>query len=214
MRKADLRHVNGERFTELLKVLRGTVDATTPANLMTLPEPGWVGKVLFRQSAALFTRKDHGPGRGPDGRGFAARFGAAVRFARGVGRIPRMHSALPVGTFEEAERPRGPVPLEAEAVLERYYQTKVGSLQFCGAASFGVPFWEGLEALVLTFPIVLWVARTMKDVPRQDAITKALTIVDDHFGFNRVLGTLRQRISFRILAWTGELEKLVGWYSR
>lgn len=214
MRKADLRHVSGSQLGELLKVLRGTVDATTTPNLMTLPPPGWVGKVLFRQAVALFTRKDNGPSRGPDGRGFAARFAAAVHFARGVGRVPRMHVALPVTTFEEVERPRGPMPLEAEAVLERYYQTKVGSLQFCGPAMFGVPFWEGFEILAATYPVVLWVARALQHVPRQEAVTKALTVVDDHFGFNRVLGTLRQRISFRILASTGELEKLMGWYSR
>jgi lysine-N-methylase len=214
MRKADLRHVDGDRLGDLLKLLRGTVDATTPANLMTLPPPGWIGRVLFRQSVALFTRKDHGPGRGPDGRGTVARLAAALRFARGWGRVPRMHAAIPPTTFEETEKPRGPLPLDAEAVLERYYQMKVGSLQFCGPASFGVPFWEGFEALVVTYPILLWVARTMKDLSRPEAVMRALTVLDDHFGFNRLLGTARQRTSFQILVRTGELAKLVGWYSR
>jgi lysine-N-methylase len=214
MRKSDLRHVSGERLGELLKVLRNAVDAGTPPNLMALPRPGWVGRVLFRQAVALFTRKDSGPSRGPDGRGTVARLSAAIHFARGTGRVPRMHAAIPEVTFAEAERPCGPMPLEAEAVLERYYQLKVGSLQFCGPASFGVPFWEGFEALVVTFPILLWVARTLRDQPRREAVTRALTVLDDHFGFNRLLGTARQRMSFRILAGSGELPKLVGWYSR
>jgi hypothetical protein len=128
--------------------------------------------------------------------------------------VPRLHVKMPDATFEEAERPRGPVPMEAEAVLERYYQIKVGSLQFCGAASFGLPFWEGLEALILTFPIVLWVARTMVGRPRHEAIATALTLVDDHVGFNRVLGSARQRLCVQILARRGELAKLIGWYSR
>jgi lysine-N-methylase len=214
MRKADLRHVSGDQLGEMLGVLRQTVDAATPLNLMTLPRPGWVGRVLFRQSVALFTRKDSGPNRGPDGRGGTSRLAAALRFALATGRVPRMHAAIPETSFEDAERPRGPLPLEAEAVLERYYQMKVGSLQFCGPASFGVPFWEGFEALVVTYPILLWVARTMKDLERQEAVTRALTVLDDHFGFNRLLGTARQRLSFGILARTGELAKLVGWYSR
>jgi hypothetical protein len=125
-----------------------------------------------------------------------------------------MHAALPDAEFADAERPRGPLPLEAEAVLERYYQIKVGSLQFCGAASFGIPFWEGLEALLVTFPILLWFARLARNVPPGEALTKALTVVDDHFGFNKVLATARQRMSFQILARTGELAKLIGWYSR
>ena len=45
-------------------------------------------------------------------------------------------------------------------------------------------------------------------------MTRALSIVDDHFGFNRVLGTLRQRLSFKILARRGEISRLVAWYSR
>jgi hypothetical protein len=38
--------------------------------------------------------------------------------------------------------------------------------------------------------------------------------VDDHFGFNRALASRRQWISFRILAGTRELERLIAWYSR
>ncbi len=214
MRKTELRHLSGDQFADLVKVLRANADSSTSPNLMTLPSPGWAGRVLFRQAAALYTRKDNGPERGPDGRGFGARLTAALRFAHGQGRVPRMHAAVPEFSFEDSERPRGPLPLEAEAVLERYYQTKTGSLQFCGPASFGVPFWEGFEALVVTFPVVLWLSRAWKDLSREEAVRRSLTVVDDHFGFNRVLGTARQRLSFQILARTGELAKLVGWYSR
>jgi len=101
-----------------------------------------------------------------------------------------------------------------EHILERYYTLKVGALQFCGAASFGFPLWEGLEALALTYPVIAWVARTFTDGSREAAFLKALSIVDDHFGFNRVLRKPQQRLSFRILASTGELSRLVAWYSR
>ena len=91
---------------------------------------------------------------------------------------------------------------------------KVGSVQFCGPASFAMPFWEGFELLALTYPMVLWVSRMFRDGSREEAIQKALTIVDDHFGFNRVLATYRQRASFRILARQGELPRLIAWFSR
>jgi len=211
MRGTDLRHVRDGQLEELLKVLRRNADASTPPNLMTLPPPGWIGRMLFRQSAALFTRKDNGPNCGPDGRSALDRMSAAYRFARGTGRVPRLHVKMPEATFEDAERPRGPVPMEAEAVLERYYQVKVGSLQFCGAASFGLPFWEGFEALALTFPLALWVARTMADRPRDEAIATALTIVDDHIGFNRVLGsaTAAERAYPGAEGRTGQVDRLV-----
>ena len=87
-------------------------------------------------------------------------------------------------------------------------------MQFCGAANLRLPVWEGLEVLALTFPILMWVARAMRGLPPAEAVTRALTIVDDHFGFNPVLGTLRQRLSFRILSATGQLPRLIGWYAR
>jgi lysine-N-methylase len=214
MRQAKLEQVRGGRLSELLDLLAGASDAETPATPTQVPPPTWIGRILFRQAAALFTRKDHGPNRGLASRGRLALFGAALRYARGKGPIPRMHRGLPERTFEEVEVPRGPLPAEAEAVLERYYAIKVGSLQFCGAASFGLPFWEGFEVLALTLPLVLWVARMHGDRPRQEAVTQALTVVDDHIGFNRVLGSLRQRLGFRILSRTGELPRLVAWYSR
>jgi lysine-N-methylase len=214
MRKAHLEQIKGGRLGELLGLLRLEVDSETPANLMSLPRPGWVGRTLFRQTLALFTRKDHGPNRGPAARNRFTLFQTALRFARGRGRVPRLHRGLPETTFEEVEVPRGPLPDGAEQILERYYTMKVGSLQFCGAASFGLPFWEGFELLAVTFPVILWVARTYTNGSREEAIMRALTIVDDHLGFNRMLATFRQRLSSQILARTDQLPRLIAWYSR
>jgi len=169
--------------------------------------------MLFRQAAALFTRKDQGPQRGLPLRSMLARLGAAWSFMRGVGAVPRLHRRIPEATFEEAEEARGPLSAGAEAVLERYYAIKVWSLQFC-ASRKGPPFWEGLETLALTCPLVLWVARLFKDASREEAVTTALTIVDDHFGYNPVLHGLRQRLGVRILAGRGEIARLTAWYAR
>jgi lysine-N-methylase len=214
LRRARFEEVQGARLGDLLGLLGSAADADVPANPVAVPAPGWVGRMLFRQAAALFTRKDHGPNRGVAARGRLALLGAAWRFARGRGAIPRMHRGLPESTFEEVDVPRGPLPGAAEEVLERYYTIKVGSLQFCGAASFGLPLWEGFEALALTLPVVLWVARLWRDLPREQAVTQALTVVDDHVGFNRVLASFRQRLSFHILARSGELPRLIAWYGR
>jgi lysine-N-methylase len=216
MRRVKLQHIEGPRLTELLDVFRRMVDAEVPAQFMRLGEPSWIGRVLFRQALAVYVRKDQGPDRGPAQRSRASLLMAALRFARGKGPVPRTHRALPEATFEQVEVPRGPLPPEAEEVLERYYHIKVGSVQFCGGPSFGLPFWEGLEALMVTFPVILWVARALSGTerPTAEAIMKALTIVDYQVGFNRVLGRWRQRFSFRILARSGELARLIAWYSR
>jgi hypothetical protein len=68
--------------------------------------------------------------------------------------------------------------------------------------------------LALTFPIVMWVTRGLADLPPAQAVARALTIVDDHFGYNPVLRTRRQRFGFRLLARSGELVKLIACYGR
>jgi lysine-N-methylase len=139
---------------------------------------------------------------------------AAWRFLCARGNVPRMHRLVPEATFAHGEVPGGPPPPEFELALERYYTMKVGALQFCGPASFGLPLYEGFESLAITYPILMWATRLYRDRSRLDALLEALTIVDDHVGFNRILAGLRQRFSFRILARTGQLARLIAWYSR
>jgi lysine-N-methylase len=214
VRQLKLAEVEPARLPELLEVMRGVADAETAANPLTVPRPGAVGRLLFRLAAALFLRKDHGPNRGPATGRRLALLGAAWRFARGSGDVPRLHAAIPEATFAQAEEPCGPLPDDAEQALERYYVMKVGSLQFFGPALYGLPFWEGLNLLALTCPVILWASRLFRDRPRLDAVLQAMSIVDDHFGFNRLLGTFRQRLSLRILARNDDLGRLIAWYSR
>ncbi|HZT82162.1 MAG TPA: YkgJ family cysteine cluster protein, partial [Gemmataceae bacterium] len=213
-RQARFDKVQGGRLSEFLDILSANLDADVPADPAALPPPGWVGRVLFRQALAVFARKDQGPNRGLSRQGRVALLRAAARFARGTGPVPRVHAGLPGVTFEQAEAPAGPLPEAAELLLERYYAVKIESLQFCGARYFGVSFWDGLETLVLTLPLVLWLRRAFAGQPAEEAVARGLAMVDDHFGFNPVLGSARQRLSFRILAHGGELAKLVAWYAR
>jgi lysine-N-methylase len=224
MRKAKLTEINGQRLGELLDIFEVAAESEVPRSPTELPPPGWIGRILFRQTVAICTRKDQGPKRGPDYQGRISLMRAAWRYAQGTGRVPRLHAWIPEGMFEDAETPRGPLPSAAEAILERYLMLKVGSVQFCGSHFFRMPFWEGFEAFALVFPMIHWVARIMAERKTgqwlnsegdcTQAIERALSVVDDHIGFNRVLGSFRQRLSFHILARTEELPRLVAWYSR
>ena len=112
------------------------------------------------------------------------------------------------------ETPRGPLPPEAESLLQRYYQVKIESYQFFGPVQFSRNFWDGFESLAVTLPVILWLSRAFANKSRADAIETAVQIVDDNFGYNRLLGTARQKWMMRILASKGELAKLTAWYSR
>ncbi len=213
-RQARFHEISGGRLSEFLSIVTSGLDAEAPVDPASLCPPNWVGRILFRQAVALFSRKDHGPDSGIARQGRAALLVAAWRFAVGRGAVPRLHAKLPETTFEKIEMPLGPLPEEAEEVLERYYTVKLESLQFCGSTNFHSSFWEGFEMLALTYPVIMWVTRAFAELPRGEAVQRALTIVDDHFGYNRVLGSRRQRVSIRLLARTGELQKLIAWYSR
>jgi lysine-N-methylase len=213
-RQARFDEVKGARLVEFLQVISESLDAEVASDPANVPPPTWVGRILFRQALAIFTRKDHGPNRRLiSGRWALLR--AAWRFAVGKGVVPRLHGWLPPDlTFERVEEPAGPLPPEAERVLERYYAVKIESLQFCGSMNFGMSFWEGLDALILTAPIVLWLCRAITNVSREEAAVRAIGMVDNNFGFNRRLKTLRKMRTLSILAHRGELERLVAWYSR
>jgi lysine-N-methylase len=170
--------------------------------------------VLFRQAAAVFARKDQGPNRGLARRGRPALLAAAWRFARGTGQVPAVHARMGAVTFEQVEAAAGPLPEAAELDLERYYLVKLESLQFCGPTNFGLGFWDGLASLVLTYPIILWLARAFPELSRPEAVRLAVRVVDDNFGFNPLLGQVRQKWALGVLRFRGELARLVAWYGR
>jgi lysine-N-methylase len=213
-RQARFDAVSGSRLAEFLEVIAGGLENDVPVDPALVAPPTWVGRMLFRQAVAVFTRKDYGPNRGLTRQGRTALFGAAWRFGLGRGSVPRLHNLVPETTFEAIEQASGKLMAPAEEMLERYYTTKVDSLQFFGATNFRLPFWEGLEMLALTLPIILWVTRSLSGLPQLEAVSRALTIVDDHFGFNPALSTRRHRVNISLLARTGELTRLTAWYGR
>jgi lysine-N-methylase len=213
-RQSRFDKIDGARLEEFLNLVVSSLDGETPSDPATLAPPSWLGRLLFRQNLALFARKDQGPDRGLAAEGRLALLRAGWRFARGRGCVPRVNGRMPDATFEQVETLRRPPTPESEAVLERYYVTKIGSLQFCGVMNHGLSFWDGFEMLAATFPVVCWLMRLFAALPAAEAAQRAISMVDDHFGFNRALGTRRQRLGFRIMTRTGELDKLIAWYGR
>ncbi|HSQ57073.1 MAG TPA: YkgJ family cysteine cluster protein, partial [Gemmata sp.] len=208
--------VSAGRLSELLHILSGAAGDEIPTSPEDVPAPGWVGRTVFRSLVALYVRKDTGPDRGSAQSNPAKRFFSAIQFARGKGRVPRTHSAMPRTTFADAERPFSEIPLSAQSMLARWIRVKIESGQFCGPTNFRLMVWEGLESLAAAFAAAMWLARVLRGDgrPLDDAIGMAVRIVDDNFGFNPLLGSARQKFALRLLASRGELSKLVAWYGK
>src|SRR5262245_6463957 len=143
--------VTGGRLSELLHVLSQAADDEVPVSSTEVPPPGWVGRMVFRQLVALYSRKDIGPDRGPAQAGMVGRLFSAVRFARGKGRVPQVHAAMPGATFADADRPLPGLSDRAASLLTRWARVKVESGQFCGPTNFNLAVWDGLETLAAAF---------------------------------------------------------------
>jgi lysine-N-methylase len=215
-KKSKFDSLSGSRLREFLQIVSTAQAEDVPADPVAVPRPGWVGRTVFRQTVALYARKDNGPHSGVAARGRWTRVKSAFRFAVGRGAVPKLHGLIPDTTFAAAEEPAGPLSAASDALLTRYYRVKVGSVQFCGPNYYRRPFWEGLDALLLTFPAVMWLSRvfTTPGLTRDEAVQLAVRTVDDHFGYNKLLGTARQAWAVRALAERGEISRLVAWYGR
>ena len=209
--------ITGGRLSEMMHVMGQAADDEEPRAATEVKPPGWVGRTVFRQLAAVYARKDHGAEKGTALRGPLSRFASAVKFAAGGGRVPRVHAAIPeAATFAAGSTPLGALSENVIALLTRWHRVKVESLQFCGVPNFGLSVWEGLESLALTYPVAMWLTRvlTAGGMPADAAATRAIRMTDDNFGYNPLLGSARQKAGLRLLAARGELPRLVAWYDR
>lgn len=216
-KKSRFDAVTGARLTEFLDVIAAAVAEDVPLSADDVPAPGTMARVIFRQTVALYARRDNGRDQGIASRGRWTRLRAAWRFTHGRGPVPKLHGQIPATTFAAADEPWGDPDPAAEALLTRYYQVKLESTQFAGPTNFRRAFWPGLDALVLTYPSIMWLARVFASggaMTRTAAVRRAVEQVDDHFGFNPQLGTGRQAWAVETLASRGEVAKLVAWYGR
>ena len=213
-RQTEFDRLQGDQLSKYLQAVRAAMETEVPREAVDVPPPDrLLGRVLFRVLLAVFVRRDRDVYRAPGIRRRLGRLLAGCRFARGRGPVPRVNRFLPETTFEEVERCSG-MPPEMDETLERYYLVKLNSLQFCGPPNFDLPFWTGLESLVLTLPMILWLRRALGGLPPVQAVQQAVQLVDDHFGGDLMLGLPHVHFLLRTLSQRGELEKLVAWYSR
>lgn len=212
--RSQFENISGARLTKYLRAVHNAVEAEVPADASAVAAPdGLFGRALFRVLLAAYAREDRDVRRAAGVLRGLGRIGAAVRFARGRGRVPRVNESLADIAFEDVERPSA-LPAEVDETLERYYLVKLSSMQFCGSSNFGLSLLDGLDSLVLTLPLIVWLARAFKDREPLQAVQRAIEIVDNHFGGNPMLGFPHYRSLMRMMSQRGEVERLVAWYGR
>ncbi|MBI3948374.1 MAG: YkgJ family cysteine cluster protein [Armatimonadetes bacterium] len=176
---------------------------------------------LFRQAVGLYGRLDRVSDTrvSPAGKLLRAgqRLAYSLRLLAGSGRMPRVRPGLPQVPFRAVERSFGVPSPEAAEVLTRYYRVKLGSLGFFGRAFYGWGYLEGLGALLLTYPLILWYARLFAIGEGTDAISaetvqQAVRVVDRPRGVAVPLGLRTERARVRFLCDHENLTRLIIWY--
>lgn len=206
--------VRGGQLSKFLQAVRSAVEPDVPREPASLPPPDpLLGRLLFRVLLAIFARHYHDANQASGMRRALHRVRDGWSFARGRGRVPRVNDYLAEVRFEDVEERQG-IPPEVDETLERYYTVKLNSLQFFGPPNFDRPIWDGLESLILTLPMILWLSRAMSGQSPVEAVQHAIQLVDDHFGGDAMLGLPHIHYLERTLIERGDLEKVVAWYSR
>lgn len=211
--------IRGERIAEYLSLITSAAELEVPSDLAALPEPSRLGRLNFRLLAGQYARKDTSVETRAGWGGRWKLLQAAWKLSRGRGTVPPLQPIFRELPFAQLEQPFGGLPAGAEELLTRFFRVKIQGLHFCGPAYYDVPFVEGFQSLALMVPSLLWIARWLAATADRQSLTledlqQAITIVDHHHGYSPLWGQYAFRSRVRTLARSGDIEKLIGWYSR
>ena len=211
--------LRGDRLREFLDLIREAAHAEVPSLPETPPEPTSLGRLYFRLLVAQYARRDTAADLQAGWLGRWRLLRAIWKFSQGKGDAPPLQDVFRPVPFALFEAPFGPLTPEQDEILNRYLRVKVQGLHFCGPAYYDVPFVEGFHSLALVIPATLWIARWLAASSGRtqwttDDVIQALTIADHHHGYSPALGQGAARRRVRMLTASGDLSRLIAWYSR
>ncbi len=131
------------------------------------------------------------------------------RLARGANVLTELHPRFPEISLDRLERPLGPLRGDVLRPLERFYETHAASKRYAlTQPSFSLV--DSFRRLAFAFPIALWMLRWLT-VDREPADEDMVQIV---VALERGLSLSALNRAMRYLAKSGQLERLIAWYSR
>jgi lysine-N-methylase len=204
-----IKRVAAESFRELISCLESSAADDVGELFQHRTPPSGSTKALFRQAALHYIRCHP---EFPDTHRWRDRwrlFRVSTRFFRGRGDVPAIHPGFEQATFDELEEPLGPLPPDITAPLSRYFETHARSKHYA-IAGRRRSLIESYRALVLTYPISLWLLRLAtgdRQPTRSDAVDLVVML-------ERGQGSRSITRSADLMAAGQQLERLAAWYVR
>ena len=207
-------------------LLTASADEVPP--LESIMPPSRLVRAQFRLVVAQYARKDTFAAESQSWSHRLHMLAAGWRLARGRGQTPAMQNDLPSVAFEAVERSRAaraddetmtePSP-DSAAIDERfarYFAVKLQGMHFAGPAFYGRDLVDGLSALLLMFPITMYLARwhaaaAGRAGPNLEDVSLAITLADHHHGYSPAmnLSHFRKRVAW--IADNEHLPALIAW---
>jgi len=141
----------------------------------------------------------------------------SLRMLGGNGNLPPLRDELAKVTFAQTEQSMGVPSGDAALAIERYLHMHLISMGFFGRAFYGRSYLDGLNALLLTYPILCWFARAEAISSELTTLTKesaerAMLIVDHQHGSAPTLNNANVRALTNFLCDRASLRAIAIWY--
>lgn len=205
--------LEGRKFSEFLETIANKVVETAATDTLPRVAPPGMVQTAFRQVLGIYGRIDRvGEKAQP-----MARLRNSLNVIGGRGEAPAFRPDFPQVAFGDIDAMRGTPANGAADALERYYHLRLTSMGFFGRAFYGFSYLDGMNSLLLTYPLINWFARAYAhgaglDTPNAACMAHAIQIVDHQHGMLPLLKSAPQRMLTNFLAERSHLRKLIIWY--
>lgn len=203
------------QLTHLLEALYEKIVALMADDPLERVRPLALESLLLRQVAGIYGREDRRGERGVAWR----RLRAMLRMLAGEGLLPPLRADFPTVPFSALEEPLGFPPDAVVEPLARYMRCRLESMGFFGGGYFGYSYLDGLNMLLLTYPLTFWFARAYAagqglPAPNRACIERGIQLVNHYHGMLPVFNMPQERLRFRFLCERTALRRLILWYGR
>jgi lysine-N-methylase len=203
--------------------LLGQLSRSVIEKLPALPEPAErpsrFGFILFRILLFEYARLETVERTSGTGWTSPRSLRALWSMLRAEAQVPALRPEWKSIPFTTVEQPFGPLPLEAEATLTRFFRVKIQGLHFCGRAQDDLPLVDGFYGLALLYPVILWLSRWyaaghQRTKLQEEDVRRAVMAADHHYGYSARLSSSPFRKMVGLLAQRDDVGLLCGWYGR
>ena len=211
--RSEIEPLSGRDLEEFLDTAVSIVQEEAVYDDLERKPPSGMVRTAFRQLIGVYGRLDSVADRSKP----LERLSTSMRMYGGKGVIPPLREDFPRVTFADVEAARGIPTGEAALAVERYLSVHLASMGFFGMPFYGRSYVDGMNALLLTYPLVCWYARVFAiheglTVPDTSCIERALMIVDHQHGITPVLDTPGEKFRTKFLCEQDTLRSLISWY--